>query len=114
MIEPGTPQEVKDWVDLAFRIGRAGGIYMGYMMTVAVADGGGTVECRPNHYPVLNANERKALSFTRDIEPNLDQSVLLPPRLVATRAATRCAVRPGQRSGAAAGDQPHPAQAAEG
>ena len=80
MIEPGTPQEVKDWIDLAFRIGRAGGIYMGYMMTVAVADGGGTVECRPNHYPALNANQRKALSFTRDIEPNLDQSVLLPPR----------------------------------
>ncbi len=80
MIEPCSPQEVKDWVDLSFKLGRAGGIYIGYMMTVAMADGGGTVECRPNHYPVMNEHQKRTLSYQKDIEPTLDQSVLLPPR----------------------------------
>ena len=80
MVEPSNPQEVKDWVDLSFKLGRAAGIYIGYMMTVAMADGGGTVTCRPNHYPQVNHHQRQALSYTRDIEPTLDEKVLLPPR----------------------------------
>jgi indolepyruvate ferredoxin oxidoreductase len=80
VIEPSTPQQVKDWVDLAFKLGRAGGIYIGYMMTVANADGGGTVECYENHFPELNENQKVALSYEKDIEPNLEQTVLLPPR----------------------------------
>ncbi|MFW6060729.1 MAG: indolepyruvate ferredoxin oxidoreductase, partial [Phycisphaeraceae bacterium] len=44
MLEPSCAQEVKDWIDLAFKIGRAGQIYVGYNMTVTTADGGGTVE----------------------------------------------------------------------
>ena len=39
VLEPCCPQEVKDWVDLAFKIGHAGSIYMGYLMTVSTADG---------------------------------------------------------------------------
>lgn len=80
IVEPSTPQEVKDWVDLSFKLGRAGGIYIGYLVTVTMADGGGSVRCRPNHYPALNQNQRKALSYVRDIEPNLEEKVLLPPR----------------------------------
>ncbi|MEX2388651.1 MAG: hypothetical protein WD534_12300, partial [Phycisphaeraceae bacterium] len=80
IIEPCCPQEVKDWIDLAFKIGQAGKIYVGYSMTVTTADGGGTVECRPNHYPVVNERQKKLLSYEKDIEPNLDQTVLLPPR----------------------------------
>jgi len=80
LLEPAYPQEVKDWVDLAFKIGRAGGIYTGMLVTVNVADGGGTVECHPNHYPKFNHNQQRALSYARDIEPNLEQTVLLPPR----------------------------------
>ena len=80
IMEPSSPQEVKDWIDLAFQIGRAGGIYMGYLMTVAMADGGGSVECRPNDWPELNQKQKTALSYERDIEPTLEQSVLLPPR----------------------------------
>ncbi|MDX1563808.1 MAG: 2-oxoacid:acceptor oxidoreductase family protein [Phycisphaeraceae bacterium] len=80
MLEPSTPQEVKDWVDVSFKLGRAGQIYIGYMMTVALADGGGSVKLRPNHYPQLNARQRVALSYEKDIEQNLDQFVLLPPR----------------------------------
>lgn len=80
VVEPSTPQEVKDWVNLSFKLGHAGGIYIGYMMTVANADGGGTVECRENHFPKLNENQKIALSYEKDIEPNLEQTVLLPPR----------------------------------
>lgn len=80
VVEPCTPQEVKDWVNLSFQLGSAGRIYIGYMMTVAMADGGGSVECRPNHWPTLNAHQRATLSYDKDIEPRLDQTVLLPPR----------------------------------
>ncbi|MBI1372678.1 MAG: indolepyruvate ferredoxin oxidoreductase [Phycisphaera sp.] len=80
MLEPSTPQEVKDWVDVGFRLSKAGNIYIGYMMTVAVADGGGSVECRANHFPEVNTHQRATLSYERDIEQSLDQFVLLPPR----------------------------------
>ncbi len=80
MLEPSCPQEVKDWVNLAFKLGSAGRIYIGYMMTVALADGGGTVECYPNRYPQVNENQKRTLSYERDIQPHLEQTVLLPPR----------------------------------
>jgi indolepyruvate ferredoxin oxidoreductase len=80
MIEPCTPQEVKDWIDLAFKLGHAGKIFIGYSMLVTTADGGGTVECRPNHYPAFNEKQKKTLSYVKDIEPNLERTVLLPPR----------------------------------
>jgi len=80
IMEPSSPQEVKDWIDHAFQIGRAGGIYIGYLMTVAMADGGGTVQCRPNEWPEINEKQKQHLSYERDIEPTLEQSVLLPPR----------------------------------
>jgi len=80
MLEPSCPQEVKDWINLAFQLGRAGRIYIGYMMTVALADGGGSVEVKPNQFPEVNHHQRKALSYEKDIQPDLDQFVLLPPR----------------------------------
>jgi len=80
VIEPATPQEVKDWVDLAFKIGQAGQIYTGYLVTVTQADGGGTVACRPNRYPSVNERQKRALRYDRDIEPELENTVLLPPR----------------------------------
>mgnify|MGYP006272074555 CR=1 FL=1 len=80
MLEPATPQEVKDWVDLAFRLCRAGQVYIGYMMTVTLADGGGSVDLRPNQYPEFNAQQKRTISYEKDIKPDLDQFVLLPPR----------------------------------
>ena len=80
VVEPSGPQEVKDWVDLSFKLGHAGGIYIGFLVTTASADGGGTVVCRPNHFPVLNENKKKSLSFEKDIAPHLERTVLLPPR----------------------------------
>lgn len=80
MLEPSCPQEVKDWVALAFDLSKAGSIYIGYMMTVAIADGGGSVEVKPNQFPTMNTHQRKTLSYEEDIEKHLDQFVLLPPR----------------------------------
>jgi indolepyruvate ferredoxin oxidoreductase len=80
MLEPCCSQEVKDYISIGFELGAAGGIYIGLMMTTAMADGGGTVVCRPNHFPKLNHKQKRSLSYARDIEPNLDETVLLPPR----------------------------------
>lgn len=80
VLEPGTPQEVKDYVNLAFQLGRAGQIYIGYLLTVLMADGGGTVTCQPNHFPAVNQHQKKTLSYLEDIEPKLEDTVLLPPR----------------------------------
>ena len=80
VVEPSCPQEVKDWVDASFKIGNAGGIYVGYLVTVSMADGGGTVTCKPNHYPAVNEKQKRSLSYVNDIEPNLEKNVLLPPR----------------------------------
>ncbi len=79
-IEPSSPQEVKDWVGLAFELGKAGRIFMGYIITTAHADGGGTVECYPNHFPTFNEKQKRTLSYAHDVEPNLENTVLLPPR----------------------------------
>jgi indolepyruvate ferredoxin oxidoreductase len=48
VVEPGTAQQLKDWINLSFKLGQAAGMYIGYIVTVAHADGGGTVQCREN------------------------------------------------------------------
>ncbi|HTW94350.1 MAG TPA: thiamine pyrophosphate-dependent enzyme, partial [Tepidisphaeraceae bacterium] len=76
VVEPGSPQELKDWINLSFHLSRAAGLYIGYIVTVAHADGGGTVECRPNQFPSVNTKHRVSLP-TEQIDLN---KVLLPPR----------------------------------
>lgn len=77
VVEPGTPQELKDWINLSFYLSRAAGLYIGYIVTVAHADGGGTVICRPNQFPTINTQAPVEL-VTDQIA--VDQTVLLPPR----------------------------------
>jgi indolepyruvate ferredoxin oxidoreductase len=77
VVEPGTSQQLKDWIDLCFKLSRAAGLYIGYIVTTAHADGGGTVECRPNQWPEVNTKQRIALE-TKNIP--VDRTVLLPPR----------------------------------
>jgi indolepyruvate ferredoxin oxidoreductase len=76
VVEPGSPQEVKDWINLSFRLSQAAGLYIGFIVTTAHADGGGTVYTYPNQFPTLNTNQRVALQTD---QINLDR-VLLPPR----------------------------------
>ncbi|GMU22763.1 MAG: indolepyruvate ferredoxin oxidoreductase [Phycisphaerae bacterium] len=76
-LEPSTPQEIKDFVDAAFRLSRASNLYLGYIITTTLAEGGGSVVCRPNHYPLTNTNHPFDLhTYTL----NLENTVLLPPR----------------------------------
>jgi indolepyruvate ferredoxin oxidoreductase len=77
VLEPSNPQELKDWVAHAFDISVAAKLYVGLGVTVQIADGGGTVECRPNQWPQISTRQRVA------VETNLipvEQTVLLPPR----------------------------------
>ena len=76
VVEPGDVQELKDWIDLSFKLSQAAGLYVGYIVTTALADGGGTVNCRANQFPTINTNQKVALD-TQQV--NLDR-VLLPPR----------------------------------
>ena len=50
LIEPATPQEIKDWVSLALTLGRVGQTYVGYLLTPSAASGGGSVECRSHQF----------------------------------------------------------------
>jgi len=76
VVEPGNSQQLKDWIDLSFKLSQASGLYIGYIVTTAQADGGGTVSLRANHYPTLNTKQRVALDTSK---VDLDK-VLLPPR----------------------------------
>src|SRR5215211_5140561 len=75
VVEPGTIQEMKDWIDLSFKLSCAGGLFIGYVVTTAQADGGGTVECKPNQFPAVNTNHKITLD-TQAIP--VDKTVLLP------------------------------------
>lgn len=77
IVEPATLQEVKDFVDLSFKLSQASGLYTGFIITTTLADGGGSVECRPNHYPRTSSRHRFELC-TAELRP--EETVLLPPR----------------------------------
>jgi indolepyruvate ferredoxin oxidoreductase len=81
LLEPSTPQEVKDWVDVAFRLSRVGQTYVGYLLTSDVAEGGGSVELRPHHYPALNTHHREALGYDKDIRAVSERLVPVPSRM---------------------------------
>ena len=77
VLEPSTNQEMKDWVDLAFRLSRESELYIGYLVTTNQADGGGSVQTRRNHFPRVNTHNPFAVD-TRAID--FEKNVLLPPR----------------------------------
>src|SRR6478672_5599485 len=58
VVEPGTIQETKDWIDLSFKLSQAAGMYIGYIVTTAQADGGGSVVCKPNVFPDISQKHR--------------------------------------------------------
>lgn len=77
VIEPSTPQEIKDYVGAAFELSRASGLYVGFIITTTLAEGGGSVVCHPNRYPLTNHNHPFDLNtYALDLE----NTVLLPPR----------------------------------
>jgi len=77
VIEPATNQEVKDYVGLAFELSRRAELFAGLLLSTNLADGGGSVQCRPNQFPRFGTAEKIDLE-TASID--LDRRVLLPPR----------------------------------
>lgn len=77
VLEPSTLQELKDWVDLGFKLSRESELYLGYLVTTNLADGGGSVHTHRNHFPRQNTHNQIELDTSKvDFEKN----VLLPPR----------------------------------
>ena len=83
VLEAADVQELKDWVDVAFKLSRLANLYIGYMITPILADGGGTVRCYPNRYPLTSTRFPVTLETAAF---KLDQTVLLPPRTQAREA----------------------------
>ncbi|MCK4277535.1 MAG: indolepyruvate ferredoxin oxidoreductase, partial [Phycisphaerae bacterium] len=77
IFEPSNPQEVKDFVDLVFKVSSTAELYAGFVLPTNLADGGGAVQCKPNQYPKFNVHQKKTLQTARI---DLDKFVLLPPR----------------------------------
>ncbi len=77
VIEPSDPQELKDWISTGFKLSRASGFYIAYLVTTNQADGGGSVRVHKNHRPdVSTANPGEIHTASIPV----DQTVLLPPR----------------------------------
>jgi indolepyruvate ferredoxin oxidoreductase len=77
LLEPSTNQEMKDWVDLAFKLSRESELYVGFLVTTNQADGGGSVRVHRNHFPRVNTHNPFEIDTAKiDFEKN----VLLPPR----------------------------------
>ncbi|MCP5523360.1 MAG: 2-oxoacid:acceptor oxidoreductase family protein [Verrucomicrobiales bacterium] len=77
LLEPSDAQELKDWIDLAFKLSRESELYIGYLVTTNQADGGGSVLVRPNHFPEVNTRNPITLDTAKI---DLERNVLLPPR----------------------------------
>jgi indolepyruvate ferredoxin oxidoreductase len=84
VMEPATNQELKDWIDLAYRLSREANLFIGYLVTTNQADGGGSVACRPNRFPDISTRNKLTLD-TAAID--LENTVLLPPRTWRREAA---------------------------
>jgi indolepyruvate ferredoxin oxidoreductase len=77
ILEPTTNQEMKDWVDIAFKLSRESELYIGFLVTTNQADGGGSVHTGRNHFPRVNTHNPFEID-TRKID--FEKNVLLPPR----------------------------------
>lgn len=77
VLEPTSNQEMKDWVDLAFKLSRESELYVGFLVTTNQADGGGSVHVARNHFPRVNTHNPIALNTAK---VDFEKMVLLPPR----------------------------------
>src|SRR2546426_796515 len=76
IIEPSTPQEVKDWIGEGLRLSQYSNLVVGYLITTYLAEGGGSV--------VLSENQPSEITFknpiTLDISKvDIKRRVSIPP-----------------------------------
>lgn len=72
-LEPSTPQELKDWLKTALELSQETSIYIGYILTTFMAEGGGRVEVLPEK---ILSHEKVTLNPG---EFNLSANVMVPP-----------------------------------
>ncbi|MBI4549719.1 MAG: 2-oxoacid:acceptor oxidoreductase family protein [Candidatus Omnitrophica bacterium] len=77
VLEPATFQELKDWIRIGLDLSQKSDLYVTYLVTTNLADGGGTVAVFPNVYPQLSTRNRIALQT--DSIP-VEDTVILSPR----------------------------------
>ena len=76
VIEPGTFQEIKDWLNAAFEISARSNLYVTYLVTLNQAEGGGSVRLRPNRYPEISTKNQTAIDTALISGSN---RIILPP-----------------------------------
>ena len=76
LLEPGTFQELKDWIDCAFQVSAAANLYVCCLTTENQASGGGNVELHPNIYPDIS--DLKRINLETELI-DADKRVVLPP-----------------------------------
>ncbi|MFL5784152.1 MAG: 2-oxoacid:acceptor oxidoreductase family protein [Bacteriovoracaceae bacterium] len=72
-LEPSTPQELKDWMKKALELSQESSVYIGYILTTFMAEGGGRVELCPE--AVLSQEKVTLDPATFDLMSN----VMVPP-----------------------------------
>ena len=77
VLEPSSYQELKDWIDLSFKLSRESELYIAYLVTTNQADGGASVTVRRNHFPRVNTQQKMELETSK---VDFEKMVLLPPR----------------------------------
>ena len=76
VIEPSTFQEMKDWLSAAFEISARSNLYITYIVTLNQAEGGGSVEVRPNRYPDISTKNQTMIDTALIDGSN---RIILPP-----------------------------------
>ena len=76
VIEPSTFQEIKDWLNAAFEISVRSNLYITYLVTLNQAEGGGSVQLRPNRYPETSTKNQTELNTALI---NGSNRIVLPP-----------------------------------
>ncbi len=77
VMEPATFQELKDWVSVGLDLSAKSNLYVAYLVTTNLADGGGSVAVYGNQYPSINI-KRPVQIDTKSIP--VEDTVILSPR----------------------------------
>ncbi len=77
VMEPATFQELKDWVSVGLDLSAKSNLYVAYLVTTNLADGGGSVAVYGNQYPTINI-KRPVQIDTKSIP--VEDTVILSPR----------------------------------
>src|SRR3989338_7953472 len=77
VMEPSTFQELKDWVSIGLDLSAKSNLYLAYLVTTNLADGGGSVTVFGNRYPTINT--RRPVEIDTASIP-VEDTVILSPR----------------------------------